>query len=197
MPEIKQFHAVRVASVTEVGPFDQAVARGFQKLFGWLGANHLQPVGPSFGMFHDDPAKVPAEKLRSELCVPVAPHVQPSGEVLVKEIAGFQAATIMYRGEANIESAYNQVYGWLHAQGYRDAGPVYEVYQSMPGEELRAEVFVPIVKMDLLAPPPKKALLPAPKKAVTKKPVKRTVKPVVKKRAPKKPVKKKTGAKKK
>ena len=134
MPEIKPFRAVRVASVIEVGPFDQATARGFQKLFGWLGANNLQPVGQSFGIFRDDPAKVPAEKLRSELCVPVAPDVQASGEVQVKEIAGFQAATIMYRGEANIVPAYNQLYDWLRVQEYRDAGSLYEVYLSMPGE---------------------------------------------------------------
>ena len=196
MPEIKSFRAVHVASITEVGAFDQAIPRGFQKLFAWLGSHNLQPLGNSFGIFHDDPAKVPTEKLRSELCVPVAAGVQSSGEISVKEIAEFKAATIMYQGEANIVPAYNQLYDWLHAQGYRDNGPLYEVYLSMPGEELRAEVFVPIVKVDLLAAPPKKALLSAPKKAMAKKPVERT-KPAAKKLTPKKLVKKKTSTKKK
>jgi AraC family transcriptional regulator len=193
MPEIKQFRAVRVASITEMGPFGQAIPRGFQKLFAWLGSHNLQPLGNSFGIFHDDPAKVPAEKLRSELCVPVVANVQSSGEIHVKEIAEFKAATITYQGEANIVPAYNQLYDWLHAQGYRDAGPLYEVYLSMPGEELRAEVFVPIAKVDLLAAPPKKPLLSAPKKVSAEKPVKRVTPPKAKKPAQKKPVQKQTG----
>jgi AraC family transcriptional regulator len=192
MPEIKSFRAVRVASIIEVGPFNQAIPRGFQKLFAWLSAHNYTPLGNSFGIYHDDPARVPAEKLRSELCVPVAPDVQSSDQVIVKEIAEFQAATIIYQGEANIVPAYNQLYDWLRAQGYRDNGPLYEVYLSMPGEELRAQVFVPIVKVDLLAAPPKKPLLPAPKKAPAKKPVKRAVKKPVTKKPAKKPVAKKT-----
>jgi DNA gyrase inhibitor GyrI/8-oxo-dGTP pyrophosphatase MutT (NUDIX family) len=180
MPEFKRFPKTRVAFVTEVGPFDQAIPRGFEKLFAWLGANNLQPMGQSFGVYHDDPATVPAEKLRSELCVPVAPDVQGSGEVQVKEIAGFEAATIVYQGDANITPAYNEVYDWLRAQGYRDAGAPIEVYLSMPGEELRAEVYVPIVKAK--PKPARKAVAKKPIKQVSKKPAKRTAKKPVKKK---------------
>jgi len=175
MPEFKRFPKMRVASVTEIGPFQEAIPRGFQKLFAWLGAQNLQPLGPSLGIFPDDPAKVPAEKLRSELCVPVAPQAQGSGEIQVKELAGFEAATIVYQGEANIGPAYNQLYEWLHAQGYRDAGALYEMYLSMPGEELRAEVYVPIAK----------AVKSAAKKRVAKKPAKKPAKKKVVKRAKK------------
>jgi ADP-ribose pyrophosphatase len=170
MPEIKHFPKTRVACVTEVGPFQEAIPRGFQKLFAWLGAQNLQPLGASLGIFHDDPAKVSVEKLRSELCVPVAPEVQSSGEVQVKEIAEFDAAAIVYQGDANITPAYNAVYDWLRAQGYRDAGSPIEMYLSMPGEELRAEIYVPIVKV------PK----PAVRKAVAKKPAKKGAKKTVK-----------------
>jgi ADP-ribose pyrophosphatase len=179
MPEFKRFPKTRVAYVTESGPFQEAIPRGFQKLFAWLGARNLQPLGPSLGIFHDDPAKVPAEKLRSELCVPVAPQVQSAGEVQVKELAEFEAATIVYQGNANIMPAYNEVYDWLRAQGYRDAGPVYEVYLSKPGEELRAQVYVPIAK----------AAKPVAQKRVTikpaKKPARKVAKKVAKKRAQK------------
>ena len=175
MPEFKRFPKMRVAYVTEAGPFQEAIPRGFQKLFAWLGVRNLQPLGPSLGIFHDDPTKVPVEKLRSELCVPVAPEAQGSGDVQVKELAEFEAATIVYQGEANIMPAYNEVYDWLHAQGYRDAGPVYEMYLSMPGEELRAQVYVPIVK----------AVKPAVKKRVAKKPAKKSARKVTKKAAKK------------
>ena len=71
--------------------------------------------------------------------------------------------------------AYNQLYEWLHAQGYRDAGPLYEVYLSMPGEELRAQVYVPIVK----------AVKPAAKKRVAPKSAKKPARKVATKTAKK------------
>ncbi len=183
MPEIKQFPKMRVAYVTEVGPMGEAVKRGFDKLFAWIGAHNVQPLGASIGIFYDDPAKVPADKLRSDLCVPVADDVQGSGDVQIKNIGDLQVATIVYQGEQNIRHAYNQVYDWLHAQGYRDAGAPMETYLNKPGEELRAEVAVPIVKMGLLA---------APIKRVVKKPAKKAVKKATKKVAKKKVAKKTT-----
>jgi len=176
MPEIKDFAKTRVASVTESGPFNEAITRGFAKLFAWLGEQNLQPAGASFGIYYDDPAKVPAEQLRSELCVPIDAKVKGTGEITVRDIKKFKAATIVYQGDASITPAYNEVYDWLRAQGYRDAGAPLEVYLSMPGEELRAEVFVPIVSA-------KKA---AAKKPAAKKPVKKAVKKPAAKKTTKK-----------
>ena len=101
--------------------------------------------------------------------MPVAPQAQGSGEIQVKELAEFQAATTVYQGESNIMPAYNQLYKWLHAQGFRDAGSPLEIYLGMPGEELRAEVYVPIVKAVKSA-----AKKPA-KKKVAKTPAKKKV----------------------
>jgi DNA gyrase inhibitor GyrI len=187
MPQIKHFPKTRVAYVSEMGAMGEAVKRGFDRLFAWVGAQNVRPLGPSIGIFYDDPVKVPAEKQRSELCVPVAEDVQASDPVKIKDIGDVQVATIVYQGDQNIMAAYNQVYDWLHAQGYRDAGAPMETYQSMPGEELRAEVAVPIAKMELLAAPKKparklatkavrKTVKKAPPKATKKKPVKRAKK---------------------
>lgn len=176
MPEIKHFPKTRVAYVTEVGPMGEAVKRGFEKLFAWVGAQHVQPLGASIGIFYDDPAKVPVEKLRSDLCVPVAAEVQGSGDVQVKEIGDVEVATLIYQGEQNIERAYNEVYDWLRAQGYRDSGAPMETYLSKPGEELRAEVAVPIAEMELLPAPKKPAAKKPAKKVAKEKPIKRAVK---------------------
>ncbi len=178
MPEIKRFPKMRVAYVTEVGSYGDASQRGFGKVFAWLDANKVQPLGAPIGIFYDDPTKVAPEKMRSDLCVPVAPNVQGSGGVNVKEIGDFEAATIMYQGEQNITRAYNEVYDWLYAQGYHDAGAPMETYFSQPPEELRAQVAVPIVKMT--APAPKKAAAKKPAKKL-KKPMKKATKKVAKK----------------
>lgn len=182
MPEIKHFPKTHVAYVTEMGQMGEAVKRGFDRLFAWLGAQNIQPLGPSIGIYYDDPAKVPAEKLRSELCVPVSGDVQASAPVQIKDIGDMQVATLVYQGEQNIMTAYNQVYDWLHAEGYRDSGAPMETYYSRPGEELRAEIAVPIAKMELLAAPKpakkavKKTVRTTRAYATKKKPLKRAKK---------------------
>jgi DNA gyrase inhibitor GyrI len=178
MPEIKHFPKTHVAYVSEMGPMGEAVKRGFDRLFAWVGAQNVQLLGPSMGIFYDDPAKVPAEKLRSDLCVPVANDVQPTGPVQIKDIGDVQVAALVYQGEQNIMSAYNQLYDWLHAEGYRDSGAPIETYYSRPGEELRAEVAVPVAKMELLAAPKplNKPVKKAGAKATKKKPLKRAKK---------------------
>lgn len=177
MPEIKHFAKRHVAFVAEVGAWPQSIQRGFERLFAWIGANNVQPMGPSMGIFYDDPAQVPADKLRSELCVSVADNVNGSGDVRVKEIGGFEAATIIYQGDANITPAYNQVYDWLHAQGYHESGAPLEVYLSMPGEEIRAEIVVPVVKFEEAPAMPKPVAAKKPvKKTSAKKPAKKPVK---------------------
>ena len=179
MPQIKHFPKTRVAYVSEMGSMSEAVKRGFERVFAWLGAQGVHPLGPSIGIFYDDPAKVPAEQLRSDLCVPGADDVQVSSPVQIKDIGDLQVATIVYQGEQNIMSSYNELYDWLHAQGYRDDGAPMETYLSLPGQELRAEVAVPIAKMELLSPPKptrkpaKKVVEKAAPKATKKKPLKR------------------------
>jgi len=174
MPEIKHFPKRRVAFVSETGPWRESIQRGFGRLFTWLGTHQVQPIGSSLGIFYDDPAKVAPDKLRSDLCVPVADDVIGSGEVHVKDLGGFEAATIQYQGDANIMRAYNEVYDWLHAQGYRDAGAPIEVYLSQPGEELRAEVIVPITKFEEAPEVPQVVVVKKVVRKAAKKPAKKT-----------------------
>ena len=177
MPELKHFPKMRVAFVTETGPFGGAIQRGYEKLFAWLGAHNIQPRGASLAIFPDDPRRMPIEQVRSECCAPVADEVQGSGDVQVKAIGGAEMAMTEYRGIANIQAAYDEVYAWLRAQVYRDDGAVIEVYLSQPGEEMHAQVYVPIVK----------AIKRVAKKPVAKKSVKKPVaKKAVKKKAARK-----------
>lgn len=193
MPEIKHFPKRRVAYVSVTGPWPDSIQQGFGRLFAWLGTNQIQPMGPSLGIFYDDPAKVASDKLRSDLCVPVADNVQSSGDVRIKNVGGFEAATIFYQGDANIMRAYNQVYDWLHAQGYRDSGAPIEVYLNQPGEEIRAEIVVPVVKFEQAPAVPQPVVVKRTVKKATKKSAKKPAKKAAKKpikKAAKKPTKK-------
>lgn len=176
MPVIKTIPKMRVAFVTNVGEFSQAVPSGFGKLFRWLESKHFQPMGPSLAIYPDDPARVPPDQIKSQSCVIVSSEVSGDGEVAVREIGGFQAATMEYRGAANIMRAYDELYNWLHAQGYRDNGDPMETYISQPGQELHAEIAVPIVKAEMRKLVSKKKPAKTKKTAARKTAVKRAAK---------------------
>ncbi len=147
MPEIKNFPATRVACVTEKGPFDEAMPRGFARLFAWLRENGIQPAGKSMAVYYDDPAKVAPADRRCDTCVPVAEHVQGSGAVSIKSIGGSEVASLIYKGAGDRDQAYHDLYDWLHAGGYHESGAPIETYLSQLGEEMRAEIAVPISKV--------------------------------------------------
>lgn len=149
MPEIRDFPETHVAYVSEKGAYREAIPRGFKRLFDWLNAKGTWPFGPSMGIFYDDPSKVPPEKQRCDLCAPVASDVTGSGEVRTKEIGGWKVATVIYEGEENEMAAYNEVYEWLHREGYHELDAPIQVYLSSLGERLRAEIAVPIVKQEI------------------------------------------------
>lgn len=155
MPEIKIFPETHIAYVSEVGPYESSIPRGFKRLFDWLQANNVRPVGASMGIFYDDPAKVAPDNRRCDLCVPIAPDVTGSGEVRTKEIGGWQVAALIYQGEQNARAAYSDVYDWLHQQGYHELDAPIEIYLSRLGEELRAEIAVPVVEQQLMPGPQK------------------------------------------
>lgn len=146
MPEIKQFPETRVAFIEERGPFDQVIPRGYERLFAWLREQKIQPTGNSMAVFYDDPAKVAAENQRVDTCVPVDPIVKASGSIRIKTIGGGEVATIVYQGRHSRDQGYTDVYRWLKVQGYRDIGAPIETFQSQLGEELRAEIAVPVEK---------------------------------------------------
>jgi effector-binding domain-containing protein len=147
MPEFKHFPKTHVACITEKGDYNQAIPRGFARLFAWLGAKNIQPIGPSFVIHSDHPERAALTELQSKLCVPIADQPQSSEDIEVKDIDAFEAATAIYQGAQNAESVYQALYGWIDVQGYRDCGDPLEQYKSVPGEELCVEVYIPIQKI--------------------------------------------------
>ncbi len=144
MPERKNFTAIRVACVTERGPFDEAMPRGFGRLFTWLKERGIPPAGRSMAIIYDDPAKVPPEAQRLDTCVPVDASIEDSGDVSTKTIGGSEVAALVYKGRGDRDQAYHDLYDWLHSEGYHESGPPIETYLSQLGEEMRAEIAVPI-----------------------------------------------------
>ncbi len=150
MPELKFFPETHVAFVSEIGPYKKGIPRGFKQLFDWLETNGIQPSGPLLAILYDDPAKVAPENQRSDVCAPIGPHVEGSGDTRTKEIGGWKVASLSYDGEKNASRAFEQVYDWLREQGFRPADVPVVKYLSPLGDKVRAEIGVPVIKRELM-----------------------------------------------
>ena len=60
----------RVATVTHVGPYDQ-LKETWNGIMGWVQSEGLTPNGAPWEVYVDDPTKVDASNLRTEIYVPV------------------------------------------------------------------------------------------------------------------------------
>lgn len=109
----------------------------------------LDVSGAPFALFYDDPASVPADRLRARVCVPVRAGASAA--------AGLQAdllprALVVYAevGGAypELPRAYPALFAFLRDHGWKPAGPLREIYLVDPGSvadwrELQSEIQVP------------------------------------------------------
>lgn len=110
----------------------------------------LEPTGPPFALFYDDPGQVPVEKLRSRACVPVDRPVDPSGgldyDVLPSTTVVYAFASGAY---PEVPRCYPGLYGYLATMGWVEDGPIRETYLVSPSEVqsfelLLTEVQIPV-----------------------------------------------------
>lgn len=148
---IRRIDPMHVAFVRHVGPY-MDVGSAFDKLGQWAGMNGLfGPNSVMLGIPHDDPDVTPADKLRYDAALTVAPGTPGSGEVATMTVGGGEYAVAVHKGPyENLSNTYRSLYGgWLPTSGreLRDAPPL-EIYRNMPGqvppEELLTDVCVPL-----------------------------------------------------
>lgn len=93
----------------------------------------LAPSGPPFALFYDDPATVPAERLRSRACLPVAAPIDPRAPL---DYDTLPSTTVIYAyiGGAypEVPLAYPALMDHLARMGWTLNGPVRETYLVAP-----------------------------------------------------------------
>lgn len=131
-----------VGSYTETGSLIPVVHRE-------LLAQGLVPDGSPFALFYDDPAKVPAQQLRSRACVPIQGVRSPSSplayEVLPSVTVSYAYVSGAYPGVAR---AYPHVYKFLETMTWLENGPIREIYlvaplPGVPDSDLLTEIQIP------------------------------------------------------
>jgi len=114
-----------------------------------LAAQGLEPDGPPFGLFYDDPAATPAAALRSRACIPIrgrrAVHAPLGYEVLPSTTVGYAIVSGAY---PEAPRAYPGIFAYLDRMSWERDGPIREIYLVPPGESpdpahLLCEIQVP------------------------------------------------------
>lgn len=94
----------------------------------------LEPDGPPFGLFYDDPARVATGELRSRACIPVRGSravLAPLGyDVLASRTVGYAFVSGPY---PDVPRAYPGLHAYLRGMGWAQDGPIREVYLVAPG----------------------------------------------------------------
>lgn len=108
----------------------------------------VEPSGPAFGLFFDDPGHVPTKDLRSRACFPV--RSPPESGTL--PYAVLPRSLVVYRRVPGpypeVPQAYPEIFRFIGNQGWQAAGPVREIYLVDPSAvasvaELWTEVQIP------------------------------------------------------
>jgi AraC family transcriptional regulator len=143
---------LRVGAVRHVGPYMQ-INEAFARLGELAQPARLfeQPGAMMVALFHDDPDSVPADQLRSDAAVVVAPETPlPDGLAEQRIPAGEYASTVHVGPYEQLGDAWARFMGeWLPASGRRMTGGVsYEVYHNTPmdtpPDQLRTELRIPL-----------------------------------------------------
>lgn len=125
------------------------IGAGLGELVREMQAQGVEPNGPPFALYYDDPAKVPAEELRARACFPVAAALAPEEplhyEVLPQEtvVYGFVAGPY-----PEVPRAYPGLFAFLAKMRWRESGPIREIYLVNPADvtsfdQLVTEVQIP------------------------------------------------------
>ncbi len=110
----------------------------------------LVPDGPPFGLYYDDPGRVPVDKLRSRACVPVAHVVETRGELSFDVLPSTTVAYAVVGGAyPEVPRAYPKIFAYMAKIGWVENGPIREIYLVPPGSvsdysELITEVQIPV-----------------------------------------------------
>ncbi len=148
---IEKLPSTRVAFVRHTGPYTQCGV-AWQRLFAFAGpAGLLGPTMNMFGLCHDDPEVIPAERLRYDACLAISLQFQASGDIGVQETPGGEYAVATHRGPyEKLSETYGAIMGrWMPAN-HREpgAGPCIEFYRNNPvdtrPEDLVTDVCVPL-----------------------------------------------------
>ena len=117
-----------------------------------LAQQGIQPSGPPFGLYYDDPSAVKSDRLRSRACVPVGAWTKPAPPLQKEELPSRTVAYAVASGPyPGVPGCYPGIFGYMAKMNWVIAGPIREIYMIPPSEvegyeSLLCEVQVPVAR---------------------------------------------------
>ena len=157
--EVKDIPEMHVAYIRHIGPYagdEQLFANLFSRLCAWAGPRGLlsSPEIKFITIYHDNPDITDESKLRTDVCISVAPDTQVGGEIGKATIpAGKYAIGHFEIAPDQYGDAWNAVYGgWLPESGYQpDDRPCFELYLNDPKQHPEGkhvvDIYAPVKPM--------------------------------------------------
>jgi len=153
--EVDPLGPFNVAYIHHVGPYKN-VGPIFGELWGWAKERDLIAEGTAMmGLSYDDPAAVPEDQLRYDVCIPVPYGTEGDERVHVREIPeGDYAQTTHIGSYDNMSDSFKE----LNRKAFEDdlysfaGGPCIEIYlddpEITPEAERRTLIAMPAKRSD-------------------------------------------------
>lgn len=125
------------------------LGRVLETLFAAVDAQQLQPVGPPFALYYDDPGRKPVTELRLRACVPVTAGALAQSPLAYDVLASTTVAYAYVSGPyPEAPRAYPALYAYLRRMNWVENGPIREVFLRNPADvknwdELVCEIQLP------------------------------------------------------
>ncbi len=149
--KIWTLESAKMACAEHVGPYEE-VGKAWEKLCSWAGPQGLFNEKTKFyGVYYDDPSKVPAEKLRSEACITIENEVPGTDKIKIKDFPGGRYAVTTHLGPyEKLGESWMELYTkWLPQSGEEcKESPCYEQYLTDPNNT-KPEHLVTLLLMPL------------------------------------------------
>lgn len=111
------------------------VGRLLEGVFSAARDQGIEPSGPPFALYYDDPGRTPVENLRMRACLPVPGPVSPEAPLGYEVL---ESTTVVYAFVAGpypeVPRAYPALFEYLRQLDWVDAGPIREIYLRNPAE---------------------------------------------------------------
>jgi effector-binding domain-containing protein len=147
--ELRDLPAQPAVAIRDTAPakgLGPAMRELYPVVWTFLEKRGIEPVGPSFGIYHS----FTEEEVDFEAGFPVAEPVEGEGRVRAIELPATRAAVTVHVGPyTTIGQAHDALDRWIHDQGKDHDPAVREVYQVGPGDTedsstWRTEVVYPL-----------------------------------------------------
>lgn len=148
--ETKQIDAQKALVIKTTVPSSEvgkSMGDLFGKLYGYIGANSIQPSGPPFAVYYEYD---PKGNTVYEVCIPVASETKGNTDVTYKEFPAMKVLSTLYIGPyEKVGPTYEYLMKYIKDKGLQISGASWEVYLNNPSQEtdpnkLQTVIYFPI-----------------------------------------------------